>query len=170
MIYPVGMAFTWLLLSALIEDVSPNYSSKYYLYLVISVSGIVTFTGILYLPIILNMGLQSIIGNNVVEALGWPDFTQSLLPRVKNTWAEWNRALPSLLSSIAIVGLIASFFVPRLPKNRRLPLILAAFLWIATALLIQRVAPWPRIWLFLLPFFVIWITAGIIGLFISLNK
>jgi hypothetical protein len=46
-----------------------------------------------------------------------------------------------------------------------MPLILAGILWIGTALVVQRVAPWPRIWLFLLPFFVIWISAGIIGLF-----
>jgi hypothetical protein len=73
-----------------------------------------------------------------------------------------------IFSWIALLGLIASFFVPKLPRNRRVPVILAGFLWIAAALLVQRVAPWPRIWLFLLPFFVIWITAGIIGLVILL--
>jgi hypothetical protein len=170
MIYPVGMAFTWLFLSALIKDVNPDYSNKYYLNLAISVSGIIILTVIFYLPIILYTGSQSIIGNNFIESLSWSDFTQSLLPRIKNTWKEWNRALHPILSTTAIVGLVASFFVPKLPRNRRVPLILAGFLWITTALLIQRVAPWPRIWLFLLPFFVIWITAGIIGLFTLLLK
>jgi hypothetical protein len=159
------MGFTWLLLSKLIHDVSDTYGTRYYLYLLISSLAIIIITLILYLPIILNSGLQSLISNDVIEALSWSDFIQSIEPRIKNTWLEWNRALPNAISLIAIIGLIASLFVPKLPKDRRMPLIMAGIIWIGTALLIQRVAPWPRIWLFLLPFFVIWISAGIIGLF-----
>jgi hypothetical protein len=165
MIYPIGMAFTWLLLSRLIGDVNQDYGTKFYQYLLISTASILVLSGILYSPIIYNSGLRSIIGNDVIEAMAWSEFAQSVLPRIRNTWVEWNRALPSATSYIAIIGLAASFFVPKLPKNRRVPLILAGAIWIGTALLIQRVAPWPRIWLFLLPFFVIWISAGIIGLF-----
>ena len=164
MIYPIGMAFTWLILSSMIKDIIPGYGKRFYLYLLLLGVGIALFTGFLYLPIIYTSGLQSVVGNEVVEALNWSDFTQSLLPRIRNTWQEWNRSVHPIFSSIALVGLVASFFVPRLPRNRRVPLILAGFIWIAAALLVQRVAPWPRIWLFLLPFFIIWITAGIIGL------
>ena len=168
MIYPIGMAFTWLILSSWIKDINPGYGKRFYLYLLLSGVGIALFTGFLYLPIIYTSGLQSVVGNEVVEALNWSDFTQSLLPRIRNTWQEWNRSVHPIFSWIALLGLIASFFVPKLPRNRRVPVILAGFLWIAAALLVQRVAPWPRIWLFLLPFFVIWITAGIIGLVILL--
>ena len=165
MIYPIGMAFTWLILSSWIKDINPGYGKRFYLYLLLTGVGIALFTGFLYLPIIFTSGLQSVVGNEVVEALNWSDFTQSLVPRIRNTWQEWNRSLHPIFSLIALLGLIASFFVPKLPRNRRVPLILAGFLWIAAALLVQRVAPWPRIWLFLLPFFIIWITAGIFGLF-----
>ena len=170
MIYPVGMTFAWLILSSLVKDTHPDYGKKFYVYLLFSILGIVILTGILYVPIFFVTGLQSVIGNKVVETLSWSDFTQSLLPRINNTWNEWNRDLPPILSSIAIVGLVASFFVPRLPNNRRVPLIMAGFLWIASALVVQRVAPWPRIWLFLLPFFIIWISAGIIGLLTVLTR
>jgi len=165
MIYPIGMAFTWLILSSWIKDINPGYGKRFYLYLLLTGVGIALYTGFLYLPIIVTSGLQSVVGNEVVEALNLSDFTQSLVPRIRNTWQEWNRSLHSIFSWIALLGLIASFFVPKLPRNRRVPLILAGFLWIAAALLVQRVAPWPRIWLFLLPFFIIWITAGIFGLF-----
>lgn len=165
MIYPIGMVYTWLLLSKFINDVSRDYGRDYYLFLIISSVSIVILTGILYAPIIINSGLQSIVGNEVIEALSWSEFIQSIPVRIKNTWAEWNRDIPDWVTIIAICGLLASFFVPKLPKNRRMPLILAGLLWIGTALIVQRVAPWPRIWLFLLPLFVIWISAGIIGLF-----
>jgi uncharacterized membrane protein len=165
MIYPIGMMFTWLLLSAIIGDINTSYGKQFYIYILLSAVGMGILTGFLYLPVIFTSGLQSLVGNEVVETLSWSDFTQSIIPRVKNTWKEWNRSLPTYLSMVGLIGMVASFFVPKLPKNRRVPLFLAGFLWIGVALLVQRVAPWPRIWLFLLPFFVIWITAGYIGLF-----
>jgi 4-amino-4-deoxy-L-arabinose transferase-like glycosyltransferase len=164
MIYPIGMAFTWLFLSKLINDVDQEYGSKYYLYLGGSIVFILVLSGVFYLPIVYSSGLSSFIGNDVIEGLSWPEFAQSVLPRIRNTWMEWNRDLPGFVSIFALVGLVASFFVPKLPRNRRVPLILAGFLWIASALVLQRVAPWPRIWIFLLPFFIIWISAGVIGL------
>ncbi len=165
MIYPIGMAFTWLLLSKFIGDVDQGYGNKFYLFLLISAAGILTIAVLLYTPIIYSSGLESIIGNEVIEALSWSEFSQSVIPRIKNTWAEWTRDVPVGFSTIAVTGLIASFFVPKLPRNKRIPLIIGGALWIGTALLVQRVAPWPRIWLFLLPFFVIWISAGLIGSF-----
>jgi preprotein translocase subunit Sss1 len=164
MIYPVGMAYTWLGLSALVNDINPAYGKKFYLCLLFSAVGIGITVGILYSPIFYFSGLQSLVGNDVIESLGWSDFTQSLLPRINNTWGEWNRSLPSYVSVFALIGLVASLFVPKLPRSRRVPLIIAGFIWIGLALVVQRVAPWPRIWLFLLPFFVIWIVAGLYGL------
>ncbi|MFN2176523.1 MAG: glycosyltransferase family 39 protein [Anaerolineales bacterium] len=169
MIYPVGMTFTWLFLSRLIGDVNPDYGKQFIRYFILSMIGITIITGLLYSPIVLTSGIGSIIGNEVVETLSWSDFIQSLLPRIRNTWQEWNRDVLPGVSWVALIGLFASFFVPKLPKNHRIPLILAGLLWISTALLIQRVAPWPRIWLFLLPFFVIWISAGIVGLIFLLD-
>lgn len=164
MIYPIGMAYTWLILSALVNNISPNYEKKFYLCLLFSAVGMGILSGILYSPIFYFSGVQSLVGNDVIESLGWSDFSQSLLPRIYNTWGEWNRSLPTYFSAIALIGLMASLFVPKLPKSRRVPLIIAGFIWIGFALLVQRVAPWPRIWLFLLPFFVIWIVAGLYGL------
>ena len=164
MMYPIGMAFTWLFISGLIGDVHPGHGKKLFVILMVSGVGVILLALILYLPIIYTSGLQSIIGNNVVETLSWSNFSQSIEPRIRNTWQEWNRGLHPIFSWLGLIGLAASFFVPRLPRNRRIPLVFAGFLWIAAALLVQRVAPWPRIWLFLLPFFAIWILAGYVGM------
>jgi uncharacterized membrane protein len=164
MIYPIGMVLTWLMISKLIKDVDNDYGLDYFIYLGSTSLLILVTAGVLYSPIILNSGIKPLVSNDVIEALSWSDFYQSIPVRIKNTWAEWNRNLPDSLSIIAIIGLAASLFVPRLPKKRRVPLIVAGILWIGTVLVIQRVAPWPRIWLFLLPLIVIWISAGILGL------
>ena len=164
MIYPIGMVITWLLLSGIINDVSINYGRRFYLYLIIISILILLFTTFLYSPIIINSGIQSLVGNDVVGSLSWSEFTQSVPVRIKNTWAEWNRDIPVFISLLALLGLGVSIIYPKYPRNRRIPLIAAGLLWIGTALIIQKVAPWPRIWLFLLPLFIIWISAGLIGL------
>lgn len=164
-IYAIGMAYMWLLLSKMAGDINQDYKRSYYLYLMVSAVAILILSFFFYSPIIYRSGLNSIIGNDVIEALSWSEFSQSVVPRIRNTWAEWNRDVPGIVSLLALIGLVASFFIPKLPRNRRVPLILAGFIWIGFAVLVQRVAPWPRIWVFLLPFFVVWITAGIIGLF-----
>ncbi len=164
-IYAIGMAYMWLLLSKMAGDINQDYKRSYYLYLMVSAVAILILSFFFYSPIIYRSGLNSIIGNDVIEALSWSEFSQSVVPRIRNTWAEWNRDVPGVISLLALIGLVASFFIPKLPRNRRVPLILAGFIWIGFAVLVQRVAPWPRIWVFLLPFFVVWITAGIIGLF-----
>jgi hypothetical protein len=164
MVYPVGMVITWLLLSGLIKDISIDYGRSFFLHLLCFSIVILLFAAVLYSPIIINSGIQSLIGNEVIESLSWSDFTQSVPVRIKNTWAEWNREVPSFVSILALLGLVVSLFYPKYPQNRRVPLILSGLLWIGTALIIQKVAPWPRIWLFLLPLFIIWISAGLVGL------
>ena len=164
MIYPIGMVATWLLLSKLVKDVDQDYGKDYYFLWGATCILILVTAGILYSPIILSSGIKPLVSNDVIEALSWSDFYQSIPVRIKNTWAEWNRNLPDWISIIALIGLTASLFVPRPPQKRRITLIMAAILWIGAALIIQRVAPWPRIWLFLLPLIVIWVSAGILGL------
>jgi uncharacterized membrane protein len=164
MIYPIGMVMTWMLISGIIRDISTDYGGRYFIYLVIFSILAFLLAAAFYTPIIINSGLGSLIENDVIETLSWSDFTQSVPVRIKNTWAEWNRELPGYISLLALLGFIVSFFYPKTPQNRRVPLIAAGLLWIGTTLIVQRVAPWPRIWLFLLPLFIIWISAGLVGL------
>lgn len=164
MVYPIGVVFTWLVLSMLFNEVNQEYGKTFLAYLIISVITIIAISVLLYSPIIATSGLESIIGNNVVGALSWQDFSQSIPARIRNTWSEWNRNLPGFISTVALLGLGASIFTPIQGRRQRIFLSLAGILWIGLALLVQRVAPWPRIWLFLLPLFVIWITGGLFGL------
>ena len=49
-------------------------------------------------------------------------------------------------------------------SRQKVPLQAAALLWILAAILAQRVAPLARVWMFLLPLYLTWSTAGILGL------
>ena len=170
MLYPAGIVLVWLFLSFLFGDTSQRYKKNFLVYLLLSGVIILSIVILLYLPILLHSGLQALIGNDVVQALSWKEFTASILPRIRGTWAEWNRTLPVISVLILLIGLFLSLFFPPLSRNRRVNLLFPTILWLAIALTIQRVAPWPRIWLFLVPYLVIMMVAGWIGLIDKATK
>lgn len=165
MLYPAGIIFLWLFLSFIVGDISHLYVRKTFIkYFFLSGLIILGIISLLYLPIILHSGLDELIGNDVVQALSWNEFIASILPRIRSTWAEWSRNLPSISVWTLLIGLGLSIFLPQFPENRRVRLIIPIILWPAIAITIQRVAPWPRIWLFIVPFLVIMMVAGWVGL------
>lgn len=164
MLYPFGMVMTWLFLSALYHNVSTDYGSRFYQYLVCCGISVFLLTALFYSPILINSGGNLLTGSNAFEALSWSEFIESIPVRIRNTWGEWLENLPAFIVYPVLIGLISSLFIPKLPKSRKVPLAVAGILWIGLALIVQRVAPWPRIWLFLLPFILIWASAGLVGL------
>ena len=171
MLYPFGMVMTWLFLSALFKNVSLDYGSRIYLFIVSSGIAVLLLAALFYAPILINSVGNPLIGNNVLEALGWSELVESIPVRIRNTWEEWIEGLPAFMAYGILTALMVSIFVPKLPRSRKVPLALAGVSWISSAIIIQRVAPWPRIWLFLLPFILVWASAGFVGILsIVLNK
>ena len=164
MLYPFGILMTWLLVSALLKDVAAEYNSIFFYYLLLSGISVVFITILLYTPIITFSGLNNLIGNSVIASLNWEDFQQSIWVRAQNTWEDWTEGVPILIITLLVIGIIISLIFHRKLSAHRFPLQIAAVIWIAVALIIQKVAPWPRIWLFLLPLFIIWGTSGLIYL------
>jgi hypothetical protein len=164
MIYPIAVVYCWMFLNGVFRYLNPNYGHRFFLYLFISSFSIVSISLILYAPIIIYSGVDSLMGNNFIASLSWSDFVESIPVRIRNTWGEWNRDIPSFVQVIAISGLSVSVVTSILGKKRTFPLILAVVIAIGVLLLFQRVAPWPRVWLFLLPILVVWVVAGLIAI------
>lgn len=164
MLYPFGILMTWLLVSALLKDVASEYKSNFFYYLLSSGIGVAFLTILLYTPIIIFSGLDNLIGNSVIASLNWENFQQSIWVRAQNTWEDWTTGVPIFIIGLLVFGTIISLIFHRKLSAHRFPLQIAAVIWIAIALIIQKVAPWPRIWLFLLPVFIIWGTSGVIYL------
>jgi len=163
MIYPIAVLFAWLLLEGIFGYADFSYGARFYRYLVFAMASIVFVSVLLYMPLVLYSGLDSLIGNNFIAPLRWSDFMQSVPVRIRNTWDEWNRDLPGAVSWIGMTGLAISIALS-LNKIRQVALLFAASIsGIGTILILQRVAPWPRVWLFLFPLVVMWIAAGLLG-------
>jgi hypothetical protein len=115
-------------------------------------------TGLLYLPVILVSGLESLVANRFVLPLSWTDFFEQLPAWLASIWALWMRDVPLTVVLLLVAGFVGATM---LPPRRAAPLALAALLACAPLLLAQHVLPFPRTWLFLLPLFWIVASAGL---------
>ena len=81
---------------------------------------------------------------------------------MQSIFTLWNRDIPIGLSIILVVGLLASIIFHKKIASHKTPIIIAVSLWCVPIVLIQRVVPFERVWLFLLPIYIILSSSGII--------
>jgi hypothetical protein len=167
MLYPFGLIVTWLVLAALFKQVGPDYGDNPFFGMLIRCLvpvciAIFLLVLLLYSPIFLSSGIQSVIGNGFVSPLEWPVFLETIPVRITNTWREWNAGLPPVGSILMVTGIGASILTAVAGRPFRIPLVIPAILWIGSVLVVQRVAPWPRVWIFLLPLVLISSAAGLV--------
>lgn len=129
-----------------------------------ALSGLLTL--LLYSPVILfGSGLSSITSNDIVKSLSWSTFVTNLDPRMLKTWNKWMLGVDQILENILLISFLLSLFLYRKVSNQRLPLQVFLGLAIVILLLIQRVTPLPRIWLYLEAFYLMFAAAGLVWLF-----
>jgi hypothetical protein len=165
-LYPFGMVVSWLLLSILLGDLDSQLKKWDVLRsLAIAVLAVGILTGLLYLPVFRVSGISALTGNRYVSSVEGAAFIENILVHFRNSWQEWTRDLPRQAGIVLLVGLLLATVFNRRLSTQRIPFLIPAGLWILVTLLIQRVTPWPRVWLFLLPFVLIWSAGGWVGLF-----
>jgi hypothetical protein len=131
--------------------------------------GLVLVTGalslLLYLPPLLVSGLNNLLGNRFVVPLDWPSFGSELPHSLATTWALWARDLPLPIVALLVGGFgLALVLHPRLSRVPGPPLVVAAIVACLPMLVAQRVVPFERVWLFLLPVVLLTASAGLVWL------
>ena len=124
-------------------------------------------TVILYSPVILfGSGLSSIISNEIVKSLSWSTFLENLDPRLLKAWNKWMIGIGPTFEVVFLGGFLVSALFYRKVSSQKLLLPLQVFLVLAVAILLvmQRVSPLPRIWIFLEAFYLMFAAAGLIWL------
>ena len=163
MLYPFGMVFTWLLISAIYRDIASEYRRRFFYYLFVSTVIILFLSLVLYAPIFLVSGFRAVISNEYVQSMEYSNLWDSLLSRIVSVSEQWLGGSPAIIGIISLLGIALGLILHRRISAHRVPLQIAALLGIGVLLVFQRVAPLARIWLFLLPLFILWASAGIIG-------
>jgi hypothetical protein len=166
MIYPFGVLVTWLLLAALGGETRPAYGSlrSFLKYLATAAAACALLTALLYTPIFLTYGVKAVVANRFVLPLSLGDFLSILPGKIVETWNNWNTGIP-IIGFIFLAGGVFSLLLHRRISIYQAPLQAAAVLWLAVELPVQRPYPWPKLWAWLLPLFLIWGSAGLLGLF-----
>jgi hypothetical protein len=122
-------------------------------------------TLLLYSPVIIfGSGLSSLVGNEIVKSLSWSTFVENLDPRLLKAWNKWMMGVNPMIEYLFLGGLLVSVAFYRKVSNQRLPLQIFLALAVAILLVLQRVSPLPRIWIFLEAFYLMFAAAGLIWL------
>ncbi len=167
MLYPFGMILAWLFLGWLLGDAGRPRPGAFLVFLI--ACAFLTLAGalFLYLPILLNNGPQVLIGNRWVSPLPWDILAEELPARLRNTWQEWHTNLPALLAWSSNVCLGVALLAGGKQRRFRSPLWAAILIGILPILLIQRVAPIAKVWLFAQP---LWLMGVAVGLWMLAQK
>ena len=156
MLYPLGIAFTWLALSAL--RMPSRERTGVLVRAAIAFASSLIVAGLLYLPIIRNSGIDALLGNKFVAASPWNEFVSEVPHNFVGTLGRWVSPFPWWTTPIA-VGLALVGMLRHVPTPRG-RLVMAALLWCTLLLLATHRAPFHRVWLFLLPLFLLAVARG----------
>jgi uncharacterized membrane protein len=164
-LYPMAGISLWVLATYLVDQDSWNSRSRriWTFLATCALAGVLAL--ILYSPVIFfGTGAGSILSNDIVEPRDWNTFTTNIGRRIGKTWEDWmlNIALP--VQYILLAGFLLSIFFYRRVSGQRLPFQLIMIVAIIILLVLQRVAPFPRVWLFLEIFYMLFAGAGLVWL------
>jgi len=128
-----------------------------------TVAGLLTL--LFYSPVILfGSGLSSLVNNEIVQSLSWSTFLENLDPRILKTWNKWMIGFNPWIENLFLGGLLLSLLFYRKVSHQKLPLQIFLALGIVILLLLQKVTPLPRIWLYLEAFYLMFAAAGLVWL------
>ena len=117
-------------------------------------------TLLLYAPVLVASGIGSLTDNHWVQPLAAPLWIDAWALRLPELGAlAWNDApLPVAVALVLGFGLAGVDHRRLAPSTA--PLWLPLLLWCAVLVALQRVAPWTRVWSFLVPLYLIVASAG----------
>lgn len=150
-VYAVGGAGLWIALSGLRRwEAAPRVFLHRF---AASLLATVVLTVLLYAPVAAVSGAGSITSNQYVSPRTLHSFLSALPGHLHTTWNAWNRDLPLVVRVVLAAGFLAGLaLTPRLSRFR-FPPALVVVAWAALLVFVQRVIPYPRVWLFLVPLY-----------------
>lgn len=163
MLYPFTTIWVWLLLSAWQHDFSLPLK-KTIIQLLAYGTLTVVLTSALYLPVIVASGLDAIINNRFVQPMTLSVFLNRLPERLTDVWTQWSRDYNILLTLVLVFSAGLAFYFHRNIAKHRICLAIPTVLSLAILLPTQGVLPPERVWLYILPIFLMIASAGLIGL------
>jgi uncharacterized membrane protein len=165
-LYAYGALMLWLLANIVLANSGEN-RVKQVQKLILSGIATLALTMMLFAPAILVSGVGAITGNIYVEPQPFSVFLQQLPASFMETWAKWHTDIPVWLVVALLLG--AMFALLRQNAQHPVPFVLPVLVWCIPLLLIQRVIPFMRVWLYFLPVYFGLACAGLLALPLKLD-
>ncbi|GAB5494209.1 MAG: hypothetical protein Phog2KO_44240 [Phototrophicaceae bacterium] len=160
MLYPMGIFALWLLVSIIHYNDGQQRNDLLKNYVVSMLLGAI-LTIIFYTPAIYLSGLDSIINNVNIQAMGLNEFYSQIPTVLGRMWLHISWKMPLIVVVPLILTFIVGIICHRKLSSTTLLLVPFMLVWIVPLLLLQRVDPFPRVWHFLVPLLLIISSAGI---------
>src|SRR6185437_12532879 len=161
MLYPCSGLFLWILFSWN-ESPNPARSAQEVFEELAFFAGLTAVTSfLLYGPVFAVSGLRAVISNKFVTAVPFHDFLGKMPSSLLETWLQWNWGFSRPAAWVLGAGVMAALIWHRRCSRFRVPYLFALFTAVLPILLMQRVVPFERVWLFALPLYFIISAAGL---------
>lgn len=165
MLYPYGGFMGWLIVSWLVGDVGAQPKGRFLKHFFVSGLLVGSLVALLYLPVILISGLDKLVSNQYVHPENLSHGLETLRDLVFVMWGHWNTDMPLVGSIILLIGFMINMIFHSKISDDKISLALVQIFWcVVVMLLTRRVPPWSRVFLYLLPIYLMWSSAGIVYL------
>jgi hypothetical protein len=166
MLFPFGFLLLWMLLSIPDREKDQYTRSAWILHLAAAGLMVVLLTLLLYSPILLTTGTTYIFpSSGVLHSGSLRSMLEELPGLLSRVGSEWTSRLPVAWRGVFLLGLLLTFLIIREPRKLRVHTAAAFLPAMVILLLAERPNPVARIWLWVLPFAAIWVSAGLGVLF-----
>jgi hypothetical protein len=163
MVYAFGIVVMWIFLSIMFHDTHLP-PKRLFRDLLVSMIAVFALTLLFYTPVMLTTGVKSIVGYEGFQAKPWPIFFRELAGSLPPLWNEWKAAIPPAITVFLVIGFFIAVICHRWMTAHRISLIIPILLWPLMILCFQRGVPFTRVWMFLLPPFFVFASAGLLFL------
>lgn len=158
MLYPYGAVVAWLTAAIWIDGRDRRLIRRSLIPAVLTTAVLIF---LLYLPILATSGVGALTSNEFVESRSLSYVVQELPDSIARVAGSWHRDMPLPVAIVLAIAFVAGVVFHRLLARQPVPPAAAAIAWIVPLVLAQRVVPFERVWLFLLPLYFMTAAAGL---------
>jgi hypothetical protein len=161
MLYPFGGIVLWVVLCSLWPDAGTDLRGVVRgVSFAALVGGIGTFE--LYSPVFAVSGPSAVLSNKWVRGVPLPVFVHNLPLSLASTWKQWNWDVPFILVWVLGAGFVAALVFHRDCGRQHVAIPVAMVACALPLVVLQKVVPFERVWLFALPVYFIVACAGVV--------
>jgi hypothetical protein len=161
MILPVTGIFLWVVCLLFLKKYPLNVILSGFVLPFGILSGV--FTAAFYVPVIAANGIWAVIANKFVQPETWERLAPQITPHIQQSFAELSRDIHPvvllLMAALAVLGMVQA----ARQRNWAILLLLpCSLLGACLVLSVQRVIPYPRIWIYFIPLVLLVADAGLV--------